>query len=214
MNTEAFVPDWHGAASDLIGAFVQFHDMEDRLRILEKLCVSLEDNLYPAFLQILLMVERHGDSESKALVSETLAYAVSIQRLPVGKMSAWGSSSTPGNSTFNSFRRLGPLEYLCSWYAQPSALQPLSASAFRTALTGLLSLINSCKAGSEMYQMKILSDSDDPLSGALTGQTRSGLRELVLHWQQDQPPEKCIDAFLDSIGNQQSLGNLGSNPFA
>ena len=214
MYGDSHQPDWHGAASELVHAFVQFDSMEDRLRILEKLCLSLEENLYPAFLQILLMVERHGDEPAKALVSETLAYAVSIQRIPAGKMSAWGSSSPIASGSFASYRSLGPLEYLCSWYAQPNALQPLTAAGFRTAVSGLLSLINTCKEGQEMYQQKILSDSGDSLTGALTGQTRSGLLELVSLWEQGQPPEKCIDAFLDSIGNQHSLGDLTRNPFA
>jgi len=207
-------PDWHGAASDLVEACVQFPDMEDRLRLLEKLCHSLGDQLYPAFLQILLMVERHGDAESKSLVAESLAYAVSIQRLPEGKMSAWGSSNPVGSTSFARYRSLGPLEYLCSWYAQPSALQPLSGAAFRTALSGFLALINTCDDGRKLYQSKLLSETNDPLTGALTGQTRSGIRELALRWQQDNTPEQCIDGFLDTIGNQQSLQGLTSNPFA
>lgn len=188
--------------------------MEDRLRVLEKLCHSMEDKLYPAILQIFLMIERHGDHTAKALVSETLGYAVSIQRLPEGKMSAWGSSDPVGSTSFARYRSLGPLEYLCSWYAQPNALQPLSAGALSTALSGLLSLINTFDKGRLLYQQKLLSDSNDPLTGALTAQTRNGLRELAIHWQQDHTPEQCTRAFLDAIDNHQSLQDLGRNPFA
>lgn len=207
-------PDWHGAASDLVEAFMQFPDLEDRLRVLEKLCHSMEDNLYPAILQILLMIEYHGDNQSRELVSETLGYAVSIQRLPEGKMSAWGASNPVGSTSFARYRSLGPLEYLCSWYAQPNALQPLSAGALRTALSGLLSLLNTYEKGRVLYQQKLLTDSNDPLTGALTAQTRNGLRELALGWQQDLTPAQCTSAFLDAIDNHHSLQDLGRNPFA
>ena len=214
MSDNSTKPDWSGAASELVRAFVQFPSMEDRLRVLEKLCLSLEDQLYPAFLQILLMIDLHGDAESKRLVSETLAHAVSIHRLPEGKVSAWGSSTPADSSRFGLRRSLGPLEYLCSWYAQPSALQPLSGAAFRTAMSGLLSLINTCDQARTLYQEKLLSEANAPLTGALTGQTRNGIGELALHWQQNQSSEQCINAFLDVIGSQQSLSDLGRNPFA
>lgn len=214
MNDISTQPDWQGAASDLVEAFVQFPDLEDRLRVLERLCHALDDQLYPALLQILLMVEHHGDELSRVLVSETLGYAVSIQRLPEGKMSAWGSSNPIGSTSFARYRSLGPIEYLCSWYAQPNALQPLSAGGLRTALSGLLSLINTFEKGRILYQQKLLADSLDLLTGAVTAQTRNGLREMALSWQQEKSPEQCTSAFLDAIGNQQSLQELGRNPFA
>lgn len=192
---------------------MQFDDLEDRLRILEKLCESLQEQLYPAFLQILLVVQRHGDQTARVRVAETLAHAVAIERLPEGRMNAWGSSQRAGGTSFAMVRSLGPVEYLCSWYAQPAGLQPLSAAAFRTALSGLLTLINTSEQGRDLYQARLLADTEDPLMGALSAQTRQGLRELATQWQQGCAAEQCPDIYLNALSTGDSLTRLQLNPF-
>ena len=55
-------PDWSGAAEVLIEGCAHLPTPEERVRWLERLCLSLGDTLYPAFLQVLCRVGEHGDA--------------------------------------------------------------------------------------------------------------------------------------------------------
>jgi len=139
LDTE---PDWHTAAQSLVDGCSAVDSSELRVRLLERLCVSLGDELYPAFLNILCAVSTFGDHKAQALVAETLVHALTTGRLPSGKLTAWGSGVVTASGAFGQTRSLGPIEYLCAWYAQPAGSKPLSATAFHRIAHALISLIS------------------------------------------------------------------------
>ena len=180
----ADAPDWRAAAQELINGFVLLNDNRDeQIRTLDFLCEDLGGSLYPAFLQILYNIERHGDPAAKALVTEVLIYALMTGRLPSGKLSAWGGSEIPANNSFGQTRSLGPIEFLCAWYAQPTGLPPLTRGAFIDMSNSLLRLVSTNEKARDMYCSKLLSDAEDALSGSMSGKTRAGLTQLANRWQ-------------------------------
>jgi len=46
-------PDWHASAQELISGLVALSSSDERIRLLQRICDGLGDQLYPAFLQIL-----------------------------------------------------------------------------------------------------------------------------------------------------------------
>jgi len=155
-------PDWYNAAQTLVSGFLVLDSKEPRVQLLQRLCDQLGDNLYPAFMQILCIIGENGTTDAKRLVAETLVHALATGRLPAGKLSAWGSDKLQTNNAFGQTRNLGPVEFLCSWYAQPTGRNPISAQAFSKAATSFLALISAdvdaparryekwCKAGKQM----------------------------------------------------------------
>lgn len=89
-------------------------ESDARVRLLETLCRRLGERLYPAFLQILLAVDRFADAPAKRVVADTLVHCLLSGRLPSGALSAWGASTLGGDSPFGQVRRLGPIEYVDS----------------------------------------------------------------------------------------------------
>ncbi len=208
-------PQWHDAAQLLVDGFAEFSSLEDRIRLMDRLCDGLGGSLYPAFLQILYNVERNGDDQSKHLVTETFVHALATGRLPSGKMSAWGSTSTITDTAFGQTRSLGPIEFLCAWYAQPSGLPPLTRGAFVDVATCLLRLVSTNPQAQAMYRAKLMADVEDPLSGSLSSQSRTAMRTLAEQWHAGSDPEPVVDAFLASLEQGgSSLANLRGNPFA
>ena len=69
-------PDWSGAAEVLIEGCAHLPTPEERVRWLERLCLSLGDTLYPAFLQVLCRVGEHGDAAAQKAVADTLVLAL------------------------------------------------------------------------------------------------------------------------------------------
>lgn len=206
-------PDWHSAASELVSGLVQLADDELRVELLERLCLKLGDQLYPAFLQILYIIQEHADDTSRAAVARTLVDCLRSGRLPSGKLAAWGSSGFTGDSAFGQSRRLGPIEYVCAWYAQPSNEAPMSQAQFTRILESLLSLVSADPAARQLYCQKLYSDADDPLGGSMSSQTRHGLRELIRNWQEDAAPQQCIEAFLAALQSESLLNQIGRRPF-
>ena len=91
MNSPALAPvlkpdpDWSGAAEVLIEGCVYLPTAEERVRWLERLCLSLGDALYPAFLQVLCRIGEHGDASAQKAVADTLVLALQTGRLPSGR---------------------------------------------------------------------------------------------------------------------------------
>src|SRR3989344_4210490 len=82
-------PDWAGAAEVLIEGCAHLPSREDRVRWMERLCLSLGDALYPAFLQVLCRIGEHGNPQAQAAVADTLVLALQSGRLPSGRHAHW-----------------------------------------------------------------------------------------------------------------------------
>jgi len=200
--------DWHSAATALVNGFSAFDDPDDRIGLTEKLCDDLGGHLYPAFLQILYKIEQHADQKAKSLVTGTLVYGLNTGRLPSGKLSAWGASTLQTDSMFGQSRTLGPIEYLCTWYAQPTGQPPLTQSSFTSMANSLLRLVDCHAGGREMYCSKLLHDAEDPLSGSLSSSTRAGLAALANHWRQNGNPGLAIKEYLNALNSSSLLDQL------
>ncbi len=192
-------PDWLGAAEVLIEGCAHLKTPEERVRWLERLCLSLGDALYPAFLQVLCCVGEHGDATAQKAVADTLVLALQTGRLPSGRHTAWGA--TQGTAT----RAMGPVEYLCAWHAQPGNRGLLSATAFDRAARAVLGLVSHSDTARRMYCTKLLADAEDPLGGAWARGTRPALAAMARAWAaaDGATPQRlasgAVDAFLAEL---------------
>ena len=194
-------PDWSGAAEVVIEGCAHLPTPEQRVRWLERLCLSLGDALYPAFLHVLCRIGEHGDAAAQQVVAEALVLALQSGRLPSGRHAAWGASS-------GATRAMGPIEYLCAWHAQPDARGPLSATAFDRAARALLGMVSHSPTARNLYCAKLLGDAEDPLDGAWSRSTRSALRAMADAWAQaEEDPRhasaRAVDAFLAELKQAQ-----------
>ena len=202
-------PDWHAAAQTLVDSCSALSSLEERIRLMDRVCRHLGDKLYPAFLQILCQIGQHGDEQAKQLVTETLVQALVSGRLPSGKLPAWGADKFSSNSAFGQTRSLGPLEYLCSWYAQPTGRRPLPLPAFQQAASCILHLVSTNIEAKSLYCIKLLADVEDPLSGSLSRRTRLAMKELVTSWEKNAPVDTIIDSYLNAL-QDDSLSRLAN----
>ena len=211
-------PDFHASAGELVRGLAALGDDDARVRLLETVCRGLGQRLYPAFLQILLTVERFGDGAARTGVAGTLVHCLASGRLPAGALPAWGGASVGASAPFGQVRQLGPIEYVCAWYAQPSNLPTLSRAQLDTVLGALLRLVSSDARAAELYRRKLEHDADDPLGGALSNRTREAVRELVGAWRgaddDDDVARAAVAAYLDALGRTSLLGEMARDPFA
>ena len=210
-------PDWHAAGQELINGLCAFEDPEEQIELLEAVCLKLGDSLYPAFLQILQVIGDQADESARALLSSTLVNCLQTGRLPAGKLSAGGSSQPTGASAFGQSRRLGPIEFVCAWYAQPSTESPMSQQQFSAILDNLLSLVASDINAKRMYAQKLVNDAEDPLGGSLSRKTRNGLVQMTERWlacEPDDDHQECVDAFLSALQQENILNQINNRPFA
>jgi hypothetical protein len=195
-------PDWYSAAEALIEACAHLPTPEDRVRWLERLCLSLGDTLYPAFLHVLCRIGEYGDSHAQKAVADVLVLALQSGRLPSGRHAAWGAMH--GAAT----RIMGPIEYLCAWHAQPDGRGQLNVTAFDRAARALIGLVSHSDSARHLYCAKLLADAEDPLGGAWSRVTRQALQAMVRAWAAGPNPQRAaadaVDAFL--AGMRQSEG--------
>ena len=210
-------PDWHSAAQDLISGLCSFDGTEERIELLESVCLRLGNNLYPAFLQILHVINSRASDDSRCIMASTLVSCLQTGRLPSGMLAAWGSSSFTGDSAFGQSRRLGPIEFVCAWYAQSSNELPISLQQFSNILDSLLSLVSSDVKAKQLYCHKLLADAQDPMGGSLSSKTRAGLQQLTQRWQANSPEDSntaVIDAFLEALQSESLLNQVSrTRPF-
>jgi hypothetical protein len=202
-------PDWRGAAERLVSGCNMLDDLNQRISLMEKVCDGLGDELYPAFLKILCLIGRNGDLDAKLIVTETLVEALLTGRLPSGRMSAWGSESSGGNSLFGQTRSLGPIEYVFTWYAQPSGRTPLPIQSFHHAASDLLDLISSNPKAKKLYCKKLSADIEDPLDGSLSRKSRHAIGCLVEAWESGKSSEEVLNGFIDTL-HGDSLSRLNN----
>jgi hypothetical protein len=204
-------PDWDAAAQSLVDGCISLETPELRVRFMDRVCLALGDQLYPAFLRLLCMVSDQGDDQARAAVASTLVHALSTGRIPSGRLNAWGMSGngtgTEGRTSGGHTRSLGPIEYLCAWHAQQSGPAPLPLASFDTAARSMISLVGADPQAQALYCAKLRQDIDDPLGGSLSRSTRSALSALVSAWEQGLPTDRVVQALLDEL-HGSSLSTL------
>jgi hypothetical protein len=176
-------PRWAQAARALVDGCVDLPADEDRVALLGTVCDRLGDELYPALLRVLCTIGRHGEHAARAAVARALVHALRTGRLPSGRRGAWGASEpSQYPDGYARTRSLGPLEYLCAWHTQAEPEQALPAEQFQSTAAAVMDLVAASAEARALYCEKLLAEVDDPLSGALTRQTREALRALAQAW--------------------------------
>jgi hypothetical protein len=188
-------PKWGVAAQTLLNGCEFFRETNQRIDLLEQLCRALGDYLYPAFIQILCVVDSSGNMQQKSLLVETLVAALQRGRMPTGRLNAWGIAY-PGADA-SAVRNIGPIEYLFMWYAQPSGREYLPQFEFKNAATRLMSLFESSPIAKKAYCEKMISDIHDPLGGALSNKLQLSISKMLESWAQGNGIEESVDIFLD-----------------
>jgi hypothetical protein len=207
-------PDWSAAAQTLINGCGKLGNPEQRVRFLDRVCFSLGDQLYPAFLKLLCIVNEQGDTPARQAVAQTLVHALSTGRMPSGRLNAWGGYTiehNPNRLHTPHTRSLGPIEYLCAWHAQHSSTEPLPVATFDSAATSVIALISCDPQAQALYCTKLHQDIDDPLGGSLTRSTRAALSALVQAWESGATPQAVVQSLLNALHGTPgtALGALG-----
>jgi hypothetical protein len=157
-------PSWDLAAQSLVEGCIDLSHEEDRVALLAAVCDGLGNDLYPAFLRVLAIIGRHGDHAARAAVAGALVHAIRTGRLPSGRRSAWGASSSSNQvSNYGSTRSLGPLEYLCALHAQAEPGLAIGADSFHAAARAVMDLIVAHPEARLLYCEKLLADVADPI---------------------------------------------------
>jgi hypothetical protein len=193
--------DIAGAAQALVDGCVDLSSDDDRVELLDRVCTGLGDELYPAFVQLLWMVGRHGDHHAREVIARSLVHGLRTGRLPSGRRGAWGTNR-------GAARSLGPIEYLCTWYAQQDA-GALSVEQFQSGTSALLELIAASAEARLLYSEKLLADADDPLSGVFARSTRAAIRALAESWREGAAPDDVTTHFLREL--EKDGGSLSAH---
>lgn len=189
-------PDWAAAAQLLVDGCAHAPDSAYRVALLERLSWSLGDQLYPAFLNVLCVVGEHGAPAAQAAVADALVEALRSGRLPAGRRAAWGASRLAEGPRGTA---LGPIEYLCAWYAEPHGVDAPSAARFDRALLSLLNLVSQSPAACALYAARLQALAEQPLDGTLSRSARAALQALAAAWRSGGPAA-AVDAVLGSLG--------------
>lgn len=195
-------PDWRSAAQLLIDGCAHLPDADSRVELLERLCAALGDDLYPALLSVLCMVGEQGTDEARAAVGCALVDGLRSGRVPSGGRPAWGASGARAGT--QALRRLGPIEYLCAWYAQPTDTAAPSATSFDRALRSLLGLVASHDEARALYCQRLKAVAEDPLGGTLARATRDALARLADAWTGPRAQQQAVDAFMNAVGRSSA----------
>lgn len=205
-------PDWSAAAEVLIEGCAYLPSPEERVRWMERLCLSLGDALYPAFLQVLCRIGEHGNPQAQKVVADTLVLALQSGRMPSGRHAAWGAQWDPAKSAT---RTIGPIEYLCAWFTQPDGRGTLGAVSFDQGARSLVGLVSHSDAARRLYCAQLLSIAEDPLEGTWSRSSRQALQAMARSWASaDADPRRAgtqaVEAFL--AATRQTAGSLATPP--
>ncbi|MGN6526973.1 MAG: hypothetical protein ACTHL8_11330 [Burkholderiaceae bacterium] len=203
-------PDWLAAAQALVDGLGALPEPRQRTELMETVCTGLGDALYPAFVNLLCHIERHGEPPVQALVADALVQALRSGRLPSGRLAAWGTAlhGGPEPGAFGHGRSLGPIEYLCAWHAQPSGRAPLPANAFDAALQPLLRLVDASPGARALYCAKLRADAQDPLGGSWSRSARAGVLALAEAWDAGMRADDVAACCLAALNDGTGLGRL------
>lgn len=164
------------------------------------------DEHYPSFVQLLCAVQQFGDQPARAILAETLAEALGTGRMPEGRLPAWGGSSTGG-----ALRRVGPIEFLCAWQAQPGPAESLPRADFEFCLQRLLELFNTSPRASRLYADALVAVAGNPLEGAFSRTTRALLEAVARRWRAGEPPSRiAAQATQSAVPPPDSGSRFGS----
>lgn len=200
-------PDWTAAAQALLSGCVDLPVEEARLALLEQVCRSLGDALYPDFLNLLAVVGERGDAQACAVLAQTLLAGLQTGRLPSGRRQAWGAALRSGPPVlsaaqqFGAWRTLGPLEYLlCLGLDERTAAggAGLGEREFQRQGQALLRLINSSEAARQLYIQRLQALAADPVEGGLSRSARQLLTGVAEAWSQGQPPDVLCQQVLQA----------------
>lgn len=205
--------DYHAASQALVDGCVDLRSDEERVALLQAVCSGLGDELYPAFVQVLWLVSCHGDHGAREIVARTLIHALRTGRLPSGRHAAWGRMRSGGVLA----RPLGPIEYLCAWYAQEWAVgdpRALDAEQFQAGANALMNLVGASRGARQLYCEKLLADVADPIGGTFSRSTREALRALADAWREGAAAADASARFVAVVDRSRgtSLGALAGAP--
>lgn len=166
-------PDWAGAAQALVDGLNGQATADGRVTVLQRICDSLGEALYPGFVKLLAAAARFGDGPARVMVADALARALVTDRLPSVRLPAWGAaafSGLPGmvgagGGLMTNARNVGPLEFLCVWLTRDVVGQPLEDEAFERAAGLVLTLIIASPEAARLYAVKLAGDANNPIEG-------------------------------------------------
>ena len=193
MATLRSDPDWIGSAQAFAAGLAAQADLEGRVVFVEACRAELGDQVYPAFVKLLAAVAAFGDAPARALCAEALAHALATSRLPSTRVPAWGGGAAAlsryrAGGLATNLRTVGPIEFLCIWLTRDLVEEPLDETAFRTALTWILTLFNASDRASKLYRAKLVADAENPMEGLYSQESRSLIRALTAAWEAGAEP--------------------------
>lgn len=206
--------DLRESAARLASALIHNDNAEFRLALLKRVARRLgEDEGYPAFLKLLLIVAESASEPAKRAVAATFATALKRADLPAGLLTSWGagrlqpSAVAPGLSFDNGFfgsapkRAFGPIEYLTAWSCQRTQRGMLSDETYASAIERLVALVNADADAARLYPEKLEADTRNELEGAYTRATRERLTALAAAWKNRNAPERVAAAAVTAPGD-------------
>lgn len=209
-------PQWIEAAQALIDGCAHLPTVEARTDFLEGACRALGPQLYPAFLEVLLLIGTQGSPKAQAQVAEVLADAMACGKVPGAARGGWGGDTGLRGGLGAS--ALGPIEYVCAAYLQPAdTYRGLSASGLADVLAPLLRLVAQAPRAQAYYCTRMHQAADDPIQSFWRRDSRAALVALADQWRlTPREPDAAIHAFLrqaqEAAAPADTLIAMGRDP--
>lgn len=213
-------PDWAGAAQALVDGLNGQTTADGRVTVLQRVCDSLGEALYPGFVKLLAAVARFGDGPARVLVADALARALVTDRLPSVRLPAWGAAAFSGlpamggtgGGLMTNARSVGPLEFLCVWLTRDVVGQPLEDEAFERAAGLVLTLVAASPEATRLYAGKLAGDAENPIEGLHNRQSRRLVRLLAEGMAANHAPADIARTVLDAARADRDQGRWNFTP--
>lgn len=206
--------DLRESAARLASALIYNDNAEFRLALLKRVARRLGDEEgYPTFLKLLLIVAESDSDEARRAVAATFATALKRADLPAGQLTSWGagrlqpSAILPGVTLDTGFfgrapkRAFGPIEYLTAWSCQRTQRGMLSDETYASAIERLVALVDFDADAARLYPDKLEADTRNELEGAYTRATRQRLGAIAAAWKHRESPERIAAAAVSAPGD-------------
>lgn len=197
-------PDWVGAAQALVDGLNGQTTVDGRVTVLQRICDSLGEALYPGFVKLLAAAARFCDEPARVLVADALARALVTDRLPSVRLPAWGAAAfsglpgMAGGGLMTNARSVGPLEFLCVWLTRDVVGQPLEDEAFERAAGLVLTLVMTSPDAARLYAAKLAGDADNLIEGLHNRQSRRLVRLMAEGLAANAAPSDTARIVLDA----------------